>query len=61
MLYYLIFLLNIYIFIYFYKMYIKLLKKKKFKLTIEYLYWKKIYYKMHTLNKIKNLNKYYLN
>lgn len=42
-------------------MYIKLLKKKKFKLTIEYLYWKKIYYKMHTLNKIKNLNKYYLN
>ena len=33
-------------------------KKRKFKLTIEYLYWKKLFYKVYILN---NLNKYLKN
>ena len=54
MLYYIIiFLLLIYLL--YYKKIKKVKKKeKKFKLTIEYLYWKKLFYKVYILNNIKN-------
>jgi len=35
----------------------KIKLKKEFKITIEYLYWKKLYYKMHTLNKLKKIKR----
>jgi hypothetical protein len=58
MLYYIIiFLLLIYLL--YYKKIKKVKKKeKKFKLTIEYLYWKKLFYKVYILN---NINKYLKN
>jgi hypothetical protein len=33
------------------------IRKKEFKITIEYLYWKKLYYKVLTLNKLKKIKR----
>jgi len=54
-----IFILFIIIFIiYLFMKFKKIKKNKKKPVTVEYLYWKKLYYKAYTLNCIKkNINK----